>query len=106
MIPKAKSQGMILVALVVCLFVVGCKRSSADVSADFQLDGECEDPRPELCTMDYRPVCALRDTGLRCITTPCPTTEWKTYSNACSACSEPDIIGYKHGECLGGDDAT
>jgi hypothetical protein len=103
---KAKSQSMILTALVVCLFIVGCKRSYVDAPADFQLDGECEDPRPELCTMDYRPVCALRDTGVSCITTPCQSTEWKTYSNACSACSDPDVMGYKHGECLGEDGPT
>jgi hypothetical protein len=106
MIFKAKSQSMILAALVVCLFIVGCKRSPVDELAEIQLDGECEDPRPELCTMDYRPVCALRDTGIRCITTPCQSTEWKTYSNACSACSDPDVMGYKNGECLGEDDAT
>ena len=99
MVLKAKSQSMILAALVVCLFAVGCMRSSVDALAGFRLDAECEDPRPELCTRDYRPVCALRDTGVRCITTPCPSTEWKTYSNACSACSDPDVMGYKLDEC-------
>jgi hypothetical protein len=59
----------------------------------------CEDPRPEMCTRDYRPVCGARDTGVRCITTPCPSTEWKTYGNACTACSDPEVAGHRPGEC-------
>jgi hypothetical protein len=59
----------------------------------------CADPRPQTCTMDYRPVCATRDTGVRCITTPCPSTEQKTFSNACSACSDPKVIRHVPGEC-------
>lgn len=59
----------------------------------------CEEPRPEVCTRDYRPVCGARDTGIRCITTPCPSTEWKTYGNACTACSDPKVAGHRPGEC-------
>jgi hypothetical protein len=60
---------------------------------------ECSDPRPQICTMDYTPVCAQRDTGIRCVTTPCPSSEWKTYSNGCSACSDSDVSGYRSGSC-------
>ena len=60
---------------------------------------DCQDPRPEACTQQYDPVCGLRDTGIRCITTPCPSSEWKTYSNSCTACSDPDVSGYWPGEC-------
>ena len=35
----------------------------------------CIDPRPQICTMDYTPVCAMRDGG-----------ETATYANACGAC--------------------
>ncbi len=59
----------------------------------------CSEPRPQMCTMDYTPVCAQRDTGIRCVTTPCPASEWKTYSNGCSACSDPDVSGYRTGPC-------
>jgi len=75
-------------------------------SAKLQLETNCVDPRPEQCTMDYRPVCALRDTGVRCVTTPCPATEWKTYSNSCAACSDPGVIGYKQYACPEGDSAS
>ncbi len=51
------------------------------------------------CTMDYTPVCAQVDNGIRCIKAPCPSTGNKTYSNACGACSDPNVIGYTPGAC-------
>ncbi len=54
----------------------------------------CPEERPQICTRDYRPVCATKDTGVRCVTTPCPSTEQKTYSNACSACADSKVIGH------------
>ena len=54
----------------------------------------CTEPRPEICTMDYRPVCGLRDTGVRCVTAPCGSTEERTYSNDCNACSQADVLGF------------
>lgn len=59
----------------------------------------CPEQRPNVCTMDYRPVCATRDTGVRCVTTPCPSTEQKTYSNACGACADANVIGHIPDEC-------
>ena len=55
---------------------------------------ECKASRPEVCTKEYKPVCAQKDTGVRCVTTPCPSTEKVTASNACTACSDPNIVGY------------
>ncbi|MGR9099908.1 MAG: hypothetical protein ACU826_05005 [Gammaproteobacteria bacterium] len=62
----------------------------------------CEEPRPQICTQEYLPVCALRDTGIRCVTTPCDSTEWKTYANGCGACSDPKVEGYIPGDCEAG----
>lgn len=59
----------------------------------------CPEERPQACTFDYRPVCATVDTGVRCVTTPCPSTEQKTYGNACSACADEKVIGHVPGEC-------
>jgi hypothetical protein len=48
----------------------------------------CEEPRPELCTREYKPVCAtLKDNSTR------------TDSTACTSCSDPDVVGYKMGAC-------
>ncbi len=60
---------------------------------------ECTTPRPEVCTMQYLPVCATRNTGIRCVTTPCDSSEQLEFSNACSACADPDVIGYAAGAC-------
>jgi len=48
----------------------------------------CEEPRPEICTQDYVPVCGQLD-DLRQV----------TYSNACSACSVAVVEGYVEGAC-------
>jgi hypothetical protein len=49
----------------------------------------CTDPRPEMCTMDYVPVCGRRG------------AEWKTYPNACGACSDHEVSGFRPGPCGG-----
>src|SRR6478735_8096386 len=59
----------------------------------------CKEPRPEVCTMIYQPVCATRDTGVRCIRAPCPSEEQVTKSSGCNACSDEKVISYVEGEC-------
>lgn len=95
-----------LVSFLFCLGLVGCTVSPVNTIPGLTIDTECQDPRPEICTREYRPVCALRDTGVRCVTTPCASTEWRTYGNACTACSDADVIGYGDGECLDADGAV
>lgn len=60
---------------------------------------ECKDPRPTICTREYMPVCATKDTGVRCITEPCPSKETLSYSNSCAACADLDVESYTKGEC-------
>ena len=60
---------------------------------------KCKDPRPQICTREYKPVCAIKNTAVVCITAPCPTTEEKTYATGCTACADPNVIKYKHGKC-------
>ena len=50
----------------------------------------CPEPRLQVCTQDYRPVCAVRQDG-----------SYKTYANGCSACSDPEVTGYLEGTCEG-----
>ena len=59
----------------------------------------CTDPRPQICTQEYIPVCATKDTGIRCVTTPCPSTEKVTYPNACTACADAKVYSYVTGAC-------
>ena len=60
---------------------------------------QCKSPRSQMCTREYRPVCATRDTGIRCVTTPCPSTEKFTKSNACTACADEKVFSYAEGAC-------
>jgi hypothetical protein len=59
----------------------------------------CDDPRPEVCTTEYNPVCAEVDTGIRCIKAPCPSTERETFATGCTACANTNVIGYFPGAC-------
>lgn len=59
----------------------------------------CPATRSALCTREYRPVCAQVDTGVRCVRAPCPASEWRTYSNACTACADEKVTGHRSGSC-------
>lgn len=63
---------------------------------------QCQAARPEFCTMEYNPVCALKDNNIRCITTPCASFDAVTTSNACAACSDAAVLGYYSGSCVDG----
>ena len=80
--------------LLCCLFsimTIGCIPGSNNTSGiSSSEDGfiTCGEIRPEICTMEYVPVCAELDDGSR-----------KTYSNACSACSDKNVVGYQANSC-------
>ena len=80
-------------ALVLLLLAAGvaCASEPGGQSAGEPPAGyvECSEPRRQACTREYRPVCAQRDTGIRCVTTPCDSSEWVTAPNPCVACSDP-----------------
>ena len=59
----------------------------------------CTNPRPQMCTRQFQPVCAKKNTGIVCVTTPCPSIEYVTYSNGCVACSDAKVYSYTEGEC-------
>jgi hypothetical protein len=48
----------------------------------------CTEPRPQVCTMDYQPVCGRLKEG-----------SLKTYSNGCMACSDPDVTVHADESC-------
>ena len=53
---------------------------------------------PGFCTEEYAPVCAIRETGIVCVTEPCPTHEYATYSNRCKAQADNAVTVFS-GEC-------
>ncbi|MCK5896879.1 MAG: hypothetical protein KAG20_08740, partial [Cocleimonas sp.] len=89
---------ILLLGGITLLFLNACQNKHPITSASSPLPTgaytECKDPRPDLCTEEFRPVCGKVDTGVRCVTTPCPSTEHKTYANACKACTDPKVYGF------------
>ena len=77
----------LLVLLTWPLLLGGCAATTADTQSLVKLQG-CEEPRPQVCTMDYRPVCASLSGG-----------GWKTFSNGCSACADSSVEGWSDGAC-------
>lgn len=74
--------------LLTLLSLIGCNANDVPdkTGADPNLI-QCTGPRPQVCTYEYRPVCGRRESA------------WKTYGNACSACADEKVSGYKSGEC-------
>ena len=56
------------------------------------------DDNPVVCDQYYNPVCASFNTGIQCVTTPCPTEEYKTYGNRCTAEAAKSPVLFD-GEC-------
>lgn len=48
----------------------------------------CPEPRPQICTREFRPVCAQMQDG-----------SFKTYSTGCTSCTDPKVVGYRDGAC-------
>ena len=48
----------------------------------------CTDPRPKVCTMEYRPVCADLVAGGE-----------KTYASGCNACADVAVARYVNQAC-------
>jgi hypothetical protein len=65
--------------------ISGCTPQPAIKPEDMTL---CSNPRPEVCTMEYDPVCGYS-----------VNDESRNYASACSACSDITVIGYLPGEC-------
>ncbi len=75
------------------ILTVGCATTS-DEKNDINIEPGaldiilCEEPRPQICTREYDPVCATLKDG-----------STKTSSTGCTSCSDPDVVGYTRGAC-------
>lgn len=99
----------LILTVLLSFFLVACQEKTQQEIVDesiSQPEGSsqplinCPENRPDVCTQIYQPVCGLVDTGIRCITTPCPSAEYQTFGNACTACSDSNVTGYVEGECV------
>ncbi len=85
---------------IVCVFIGFLSQTVFAGGVDNQYQ-ECPKERGGFCIELYDPVCAIRDTGVRCIKAPCPATENLTFANSCKACSDVKVHGYQLGACPG-----
>jgi hypothetical protein len=77
-----------LFALVVLLSLApAVSASEPDNEAEPQ---HCVDPRPAVCTADYRLVCATLNDGSS-----------REYSNGCTACGDDKVESWVEGKCSG-----
>lgn len=82
----------LILAVSLCVLVVGCA-TKGDEKNNINEPGAldliiCEEPRPQICTREYDPVCATMMDGSS-----------KTDSTGCASCSDPDVVGFKKGTC-------
>lgn len=70
--------------LAVLLLLAGC--SSPQPPAP--LVNRCPDIRPQVCTMEYAPVCAELAGGGR-----------REYSSGCNACADDAVVAHTAGPC-------
>lgn len=83
-------ERMVMTALLAGFTAAACAQTSVveETVSSRPVLVVCEEPRPQVCTMQYDPVCGL--TG---------NNQYKTYSNACSACSDVSVSGHIPGAC-------
>ena len=86
------SSSRLIVALLFypCLILMGC--STVDETKNTKTSESkitvCKDPRPQICTLIYLPVCATTKNAKE-----------KTYASGCTACSDKNVISYREGAC-------
>lgn len=72
---------------VVSITLFSCAYTQDDEFDDKKLN-QCVSPKPELCTKEYKPVCGFETDG-----------NYRTFSNACMACSDAEVNTYDDGAC-------
>lgn len=78
----------IILVATASLVLGACASSGADESMPVANATVCEDPRPQVCTMDYRPVCGTLNDG-----------STKTYANGCGACADAAVTSWVENAC-------
>ena len=85
-----------MIAYKECLLILsfpilsGCMQTTAateSVTAGDQMR-RCQEPRPQICTREYDPVCAVREDGSR-----------ESYATGCTACADSRVTAYIPGVC-------
>ncbi|MBA6411668.1 hypothetical protein H2508_00850 [Parahaliea sp. F7430] len=78
------------------LFLMACSAAEPQPQPKPPLQSSlvsCTSPRPQVCTMEYDPVCAVLEGD----------TE-QDYSSPCNACAHDLVISYVKGSCVSAED--
>jgi hypothetical protein len=82
---------LVLCGIVVSLQVGGCADTKPQPTQETENAANiilCKDPRPQICTMEYIPVCAMLNDGAK-----------RTYASGCGACSDGAVASYRLNQC-------
>ena len=84
------SRLMLSLLICPCLTLTGCAtaHSTETVKNTEAKITVCTEPRPQICTREYLPVCATKKDGAE-----------KTYATGCTACSDKQVVSYREGAC-------
>lgn len=74
-------------SLIIGAIVISACSTTSTTSTDNNTT-QCEEPRPQMCTMEYMPVCATLADGSN-----------KTFASGCSACGDSEVKSYTDNEC-------
>ncbi|MFV0477923.1 MAG: hypothetical protein ACK5ME_08820 [Parahaliea sp.] len=71
------------------LLLCACGNQQPSVAKPLS-DNACDEPRPQVCTMEYNPVCGVISDGQR-----------QSYSSPCNACAHDEVTSFEPGRCEG-----
>jgi hypothetical protein len=74
-------------ALMIALGLAGCAEMPTSMAPSVEVT-QCKDPRPMICTMEYRPVCASLKAG-----------GTATYPSGCNACADVAVASWVESPC-------
>lgn len=81
---------MVALLLYPYLILMGCSTvaETKNIKTSESKITVCKDPRPQICTLNYLPVCATTNNAKE-----------KTYANGCTACSDKNVVSYREAAC-------
>ena len=83
--------GLVFSGIVVFMQVGGstdAKPQPAQITESAPDVVQCLEPRPQICTQEYLPVCANLKDGTKL-----------TYATGCVACSDANVVSYRPNQC-------